>query len=72
MEANDPPEWDPAEVLTNAAECLDMYILFAFKAEDCDESYPGLALSYLHAALEDIEDAQRAIRARLANRQANP
>lgn len=71
MEGN-PAEWDPAEVLTNAAECLDMYILFAFKAECWDESYPGLALSYLQAALEDIEDAQRAIRARLANRQANP
>jgi hypothetical protein len=59
-----PADWNPAELLLYAQEYLGLYILFAFKADDWDESYPAIAVSYLESSLDCIEDAQAALTAR--------
>jgi len=41
-----------------------MYIPFAFKHEDWDDSYPSLAVSYLESSLSCIQDAHAAVTAR--------
>jgi hypothetical protein len=56
-----PADWDPAELLLYAEEYLDLYILFAFKAEDSYEGYPAIAANYLQSSLECIKDAQAAL-----------
>jgi hypothetical protein len=61
-------DWDPAELLLYAIEYLDLYCLFAFKAEDRDESYPRLAVSYLESARDCLNDARDALLARSAKR----
>jgi hypothetical protein len=63
----DAKQWDPAELLLYAHEYLDLYVLFAFKAEGQDESYPRLTVSYLESVQECLEDAQAALEARLGN-----
>jgi hypothetical protein len=54
-------DWDPAELLLNAMEYLDMYGLFAFEANEPDRQ---LAINYLESARDCIEDAQAALIAR--------
>jgi hypothetical protein len=61
-----PADWDPKELLLYAHEYLDLYLLFAFKAEDYDESYPRIAVSYLETTLQCVEDAHAAVAARFA------